>query len=106
MKPVLDREKLNGLKALIGEAKCETALARFRRELEDCLSAIAADDPDSAEYAHRLAGVAGLLGFDDLEEQSRQFLAAFHGNAEDVSGPLASLVDAAHRAEGELATIS
>jgi HPt (histidine-containing phosphotransfer) domain-containing protein len=105
MKPILDPSKIADLKALIGEAKCEAALQRFREELHACLSAIEAHAPDQAEHAHRLAGVAGLLGFEDLEEKSRSFLAASHGDAGDVSSSLASLIDAARRAEGELAMI-
>ena len=36
---VLDRTKLNGLKALIGEAKCNAAIQRFKGELFACLAA-------------------------------------------------------------------
>ena len=103
MKPVLDREKLDGLRALIGEAKCEAAIARFKDELHDCLSAIATEDPESAEYAHRLAGVAGLLGFDDLEEHSRRFLAAANQDTDDVASCAKALMDAARRAEAAVA---
>lgn len=103
MKPVLDREKLDGLRALIGEAKCNAAIDRFKGELHDCLSAIAAEDPESAEYAHRLAGVAGLLGFDDLEEHSRRFLAAVHQGTDDIPSCAEALMEAARRAETAVA---
>jgi len=103
MKPVLDHTKLQGLKALLGDAKCDAALKRFRDELHTCLSAIEAGTPERAESAHRLAGVAGLLGFDDLEEHSRKFLAAVDQGDAAIASSTEALVSAAHRAEGELA---
>jgi HPt (histidine-containing phosphotransfer) domain-containing protein len=103
MKPVLDRTKLQGLKAVLGEEKCDAALKRFQDELGTCLSAIEAGTPESAESAHRLAGVAGLLGFDDLEDHSRRFLAAVHQERGDIASSTDALVEAAHRAEAELA---
>jgi len=102
MKPVLDPSKLADLKALIGEAKCEAALQRFREELHACLSAIEAHAPDQAEHAHRLAGVAGLLGFEDLEEKSRRFLSAAQENSDDAGPCTESLLQAARRAEEHL----
>ena len=33
LRPVLDRTKLTGLKELIGEAKCNAAIQRFKGEL-------------------------------------------------------------------------
>jgi len=102
MKPVLDHGKLSGLQAIIGKEKCEAALERFKEELHTCLSAIEAEAPDRAESAHRLAGVAGLLGFEDLEEQSRKFLAAVHQDAGDIASSTDALVRAAQRAKGEL----
>lgn len=103
MKPVLDHAKLQGLKAVLGEEKCQAALKRFQDELRICLSAIEAGTPERAESAHRLAGVAGLLGFDDLESHSREFLAAVHEGGGDVASSTDALVEAAHRAEAELA---
>ena len=103
MKPVLDHTKLQRLKAVLGEAKCGAALMRFRDELHTCLSAIEAGTPERAESAHRLAGVAGLLGFDDLEEHSRKFLAAVDQGDADIASSTDALIEAAHRAEAEFA---
>jgi hypothetical protein len=103
MKPVLDHKKLQGLKAVLGEEKCDAALKRFRDELGKCLSSIEAGTPERTESAHRLAGVAGLLGFDDLEDHSRQFLAAVHQEGGDIASSTDALVEAAHRAKAELA---
>lgn len=103
MKPVLDHAKLQGLKEILGEQKSNAALERFQEELRTCLSAIESGSPERAESAHRLAGVAGLLGFDDLEEHSRTFLAAVLEEQDDVPALTEALVEAAHRAEAELA---
>ena len=84
LRPVLDRAKLTGLKELIGEAKCNAAIQRFKGELFACLAAIEGNAPERAVHAHNLAGVAALLGFEDLEDKSRRFLAALHENKEDV----------------------
>ena len=106
MKPVLDHGKLSGLQAIIGKEKCEAALERFKNELRTCVQAIEAEGPDRAESAHRLAGVAGLLGFEDLEEQSRRFLAAVHEDPDDVASSTKALIDSARRAESELAAMA
>ena len=103
MKPILDHTKLQGLEAIIGKEKCEAALGRFQEELRSCLTAIEAGRPERAESAHRLAGVAGLLGFDDLEERSRHFLAAVHQKTDNIASSTEALVKAAHRAEEVLA---
>jgi hypothetical protein len=104
-RPVLDRAKLAGLKELIGEAKCAAAIQRFKGELFACLAAVEGNAPERAVHAHNLAGVAGLLGFDDLENESRRFLAALHKNREDVRTSAESLLQAAQRVELELDTI-
>jgi hypothetical protein len=109
MRPVLDRAKLTGLKELIGEAKCAAAVQRFKGELFACLAAVDGNAPERAVHAHNLAGVAGLLGFDDLEDESRRFLAALHqnpDNADDVRQSAESLLQAAQRVELELDTIA
>lgn len=103
MKPVLDHSKLQGLEEIIGKDKCEAALRRFQEELRSCLSAIEAGRPEREESAHRLAGVAGLLGFDDLEDHSRRFMVAVHQEADDIASSTDALVEAAHRAEAALA---
>jgi hypothetical protein len=109
-RPVLDRTKLAGLKELIGEAKCAAAIQRFKGELFACLAAVEGNAPERAVHAHNLAGVAGLLGFDDLEDESRRFLAALHQaadqNVEDVRASTESLLQAAQRVELELDTIA
>ena len=105
MRPVLDRAKLAGLKELIGEAKCAAAIQRFKGELFACLAAVEGHGPERAVHAHNLAGVAGLLGFDDLEDESRRFLAALHENNEDVRTSAESLLQAAQRVELELDTL-
>jgi len=102
VKPVLDRTKLSGLKALIGEAKYEAAIQRFKGELHACILAIAENSPDSAEHAHNLAGVTGLLGFDELAGASRRFLAARHGDTDDADPSTELLLQAAQRAEDAL----
>lgn len=106
MRPVLDRAKLAGLKELIGETKCAAAIQRFKGELFACLAAVESKAPERAVHAHNLAGVAGLLGFDDLEDESRRFLAALHENSEDVRTSAESLLQAAQRVELELDTIA
>ena len=93
-KRIVDRTKLEDLRKLIGEEKCNTAILNFRRELLACLEAVAGKTPESASHAHKLAGVAGLLGFEDLEEKCRNFLATHHQNA-DVRQSAESLVQAA-----------
>ena len=106
-RPVLDCTKLTGLRELIGEAKCNAAIQRFKGELFACLAAIEGNAPERAVHAHNLAGVASLLGFDDLEEESRRFLAALHQNADDdVRASAESLLQAAQRVEAELDTIA
>ena len=108
-RPVLDRNKLTGLRELIGEAKCNAALQGFKGELFACLAAVEGNAPECAVHAHNLAGVAGLLGFDDLEDESRRFLAALHQadqNADDVRASTESLLQAAQRVELELDTIA
>jgi HPt (histidine-containing phosphotransfer) domain-containing protein len=95
---------------LIGEAKCAAAIQRFKGELFACLAAVEGNAPERAVHAHNLAGVAGLLGFDDLEDESRRFLAALHQaadqNVEDVRASTESLLQAAQRVELELDTIA
>ena len=104
-RPILDRAKLAGLKDLIGEAKCAAAIQRFKGELFACLAAVEGNAPERAVHAHNLAGVAGLLGFDDLEDESRRFLAALHEDNEDVRTSAESLLQAAQRVELELDTL-
>ena len=70
------------------------------------LAAVEGNAPERAVHAHNLAGVAGLLGFDDLEDESRRFLAALHENKEDVRTSAESLLQAAQRVELELDTIA
>jgi len=106
LRPVLDRTKLTGLKELIGEAKCEAAIQRFKGELFACMAAIEGNAPERAVHAHNLAGVAALLGFEDLEDKSRRFLVALHENKEDVRPSAESLLVAAQNVERELDTIS
>lgn len=101
MKPVFDLKRLRQLKALIGEVKYAAALESFKRELHACIEAIA-EDTDKGEHAHKLAGVAGLLGFEDLEYQSRRFLTACHVGGEDLGPATESLLLAALRAENAL----
>lgn len=101
-RPVRDPTKLSGLKEMIGEAKCNAAIQRFRGELFACLASLDGNAPERAVHAHNLAGVAGLLGFDDLEHESRRFLAALHKNAGDVRSSAESLLQAAQRVEAEL----
>ena len=105
MKPVLDHAKLQGLKDILGEQKSNAALERFQEELHTCLSAIESSDPEQAESAHRLAGVAGLLGFDDLEEHSRRFLAAVTQEQDQIATLAEALLAAANRAEAEIAAL-
>lgn len=105
-RPVLDRTKLTGLRELIGDAKCNSAIQRFKGELFACLAAIESNAPERAVHAHNLAGVAGLLGFDDLEVESRQFLAALHQNTDDIRASAESFLQAAQRVEAELDAIS
>ena len=105
-RPVLDRTKLTGLRELIGDAKCNSAIQRFKGELFACLAAIESNAPERAVHAHNLAGVAGLLGFDDLEVESRQFLAALHQNTDDIRASAESFLRAAQRVEAELDAIS
>lgn len=102
MKRVLDHAKLEGLKALLGKEKSDAALKSFHEELHTCLSAIETGAPERAESAHRLAGVAGLLGFDDLEEHSRKFLAAVDQEPGEAASLADALVEAARRAQAEL----
>jgi len=105
-RPVLDRTKLTGLRELIGEAKCDAAIQRFKGELFACLEAIESSAPERAVHAHNLAGVAGLLGFDDLEKESRRFLAALHQDSDEVRASADSLLQAAQRVQAELDAIS
>lgn len=104
--PVLARTKLTGLRELIGEAKCNAAVQRFKGELFACVAAVEGNAPERAIHAHNLAGVAGLLGFEDLEKESRHFLAALDKNADEVRKSAESLLQAARRVEAELDAIS
>lgn len=101
-RPVRDPTKLAGLKEMIGEAKCNAAIQRFKGELFACLAAVEANAPERAAHAHNLAGVAGLLGFYDLEHESRRFLAALHQNSGDVRSSAEALLQEARRVEAEL----
>ena len=105
-RPVLDRAKLTGLRELIGDAKCNSAIQRFKGELFACLAAIESNAPERVVHAHNLAGVAGLLGFEDLEVESRQLLAALHQNTDDIRASAESFWQAAQRVEAELDAIS
>ena len=105
-RPVLDRTNLIGLRELIGEAKCSAAIQRFKGELFACLAAVEGNAPECAVHAHNLAGVAALLGFYDLEEKSRRYLAALHENKEDIRAAAESLLQAAQRVELELDAIA
>jgi len=106
LRPVLDRAKLTGLKELIGEAQCEAAIQRFKGELFACMAAIEGNAPERAIHAHNLAGVAALLGFEDLEDKSSRFLVALHENREEVRTSAESLLVAAQEVKRELDTIS
>ena len=90
----------------LDDAKCNSAIQRFKGELFACLAAIESNAPERAVHAHNLAGVAGLLGFDDLEVESRQFLAALHQNTDDIRASAESFLQAAQRVEAELDAIS
>jgi hypothetical protein len=105
-RPVLDRTKLTGLRELIGDAKCHAAIQRFKGELFACLAAIESNAPERAVHAHNLAGVAGLLGFDDLEKEGRRFLAALHQDPDEIRASAESLLQAAQRVQTELDAIS
>ena len=104
--PVLARSKLTGLRELIGEAKCNAAVQRFKGELFACVAAVEGSAPERAIHAHNLAGVAGLLGFEDLEKESRHFLVALDENADEVRKASESLLQAARRVEAELDALS
>ena len=104
-RPILDRSKLTGLMELIGETKCNAAIQRFKGELFACVAAVGGNAPERAVHAHNLAGVAGLLGFEDLEKESRHYLAALDTNA-DVRRSAEALLQAAQRVEAELDAIS
>lgn len=98
--------KLTGLQELIGEAKCNAAVQRFRGEIYACVAAVEGNAPECAIHAHNLAVVAALLGFEDLEQESRHFLAALDKDADEVRKSRESLLQAARRVEAELGAIS
>src|SRR5262245_61217737 len=100
-KRIVDRTKLEDLRKLIGEEKHNAAILNFRCELLACLEAVDGKTPEGASHAHRLAGVAGLPGFDDLEERCRDFLAATHQNV-DVCQSTEALMQAAQRVRAVL----
>ena len=104
-RPILDRSKLALLRKLIGETKCNAAIQRFKGELFTCVAALEGSAPECEVHAHNLAGVAGLLGFDDLEKESRQFLAALASNG-DVRRSAEALLKAAQRVDAELDSLS
>jgi len=103
---VFDRTKLAVLTALIGEAKAAAVVRQFKEELLGCLAAIEANAPHRAEHAHKLAGVAGMLGFADIEEKSQRFMEALEQSPENVHGSADALLQAARRAEQELTTLT
>ena len=70
------------------------------------MAAIEGNAPERAIHAHNLAGVAALLGFEDLEDKSRRFLVALHENSEEVRTSAESLLVAVQEVKRELDTIS
>jgi hypothetical protein len=70
------------------------------------MAAIEGNAPERAIHAHNLAGVAALLGFEDLEDKSRRFLVALHENREEVRTSAESLLVAVQEVKRELDTIS
>ncbi len=77
------------LAAAFGAAEIAALNESFRTQLVDALARI--DDPDVAVLAHRIAGVAGTLGFMDVHDS---WLAL----SEDAHGARGQAVRAARRA--------
>jgi HPt (histidine-containing phosphotransfer) domain-containing protein len=102
---VLDRTKLKSLQDLIGPEKAAIALVKFRHALDSELAAIGAESTDVTEKgmrAHKLVGIAGSIGFQELSDKSREFEEAAKQNTADISRYLDELFSAAERARVEL----
>lgn len=102
---VLDRGKLADLEALIGKERSAVALGRFKKELVEHIAVIAAPTTaaeEQAARAHKLVGIAGTFGLQELSEQSRIFEEASKSGANDLEPLRESLLAAARRAKDEL----
>jgi hypothetical protein len=103
--PVLDHAKLALLEELIGGAKCAAALRKFKAELAIRTAAIEASTTqpvDKAKHAHKLVGIAGIFGLEELCDESRSLMTAVHQKSADLRPYVESLLRAAERAAREL----
>ncbi len=103
--PVLDHTKLALLEELIGEAKCAAALRKFKAELAIRTAAIEAGTTkpvDKAKHAHKLVGIAGIFGLEELCDKSRSLMTAVHQKSADLQPYVEFLLRAAERAAREL----
>jgi hypothetical protein len=103
--PVLDHTKLAVLEELIGGAKCAAALRKFKAELAIRTAAIGASTTqpiDKAKHAHKLVGIAGIFGLEELCDKSRSLMTAVHHKSGDLQPYVESLLRAAERAAEEI----
>jgi CheY-like chemotaxis protein len=80
---LLNRTKLEELKALVGLPQLETLLARLRTTLETAF-APNSDRPSIARQAHILISMAGSLGFDHLAQACQTLEEAIAAGADEA----------------------
>jgi len=105
---VLDREKLQKLEVLFGKEKYVSFMERFKRTLGMHVAAITADTTgavDKGAQAHKIVGLAGTAGFQELSEQSMRLEHAVNENVDDLDPFIESVKAAAGRANAVLETI-
>ncbi len=102
---VLDHKRIATVESLIGSERSAIAFRKFKRDLETRIAAIAANTtapPEKSEHAHKIVGIAGTIGFQELSDESRRLEQAINQNSEDLHPYIASLISAAQRANAAL----
>ena len=105
---VLDREKLKQLEALLGKQKYVSFIERFKRTLGMHVAAIIADTTGPADkggHAHKIVGLAGTVGFQEISEQSLSLERAVNENVDDLHPFIELVRAAATRANAVLETL-
>ena len=90
--PVLNIDRLDELRSLIGAEKLAKALRMFEEHLDNARNAVdARDQADGHVFlvAHKLSSAAGALGFEQLATASRTVMTCAPGKPQASELPIA-----------------
>lgn len=104
--PVVEASNLDTLECVLGHARFNLAIEKFKDDLALRTGAIADGNIGAREkgaHAHKLVGTAGIMGLTQLAEASRRLEHAIEQDA-DLQLYVDAVIDAADRARAALET--